>query len=293
MRMKEDHMKNGQLKPAYNSQISTENQFITHVSIHQKPRDSTTLQSHLEGYEKNYDKQSKEVVADSGYGSEENYEMMEQKGIEANVKYNYFHKEQKRKMKNNPFLVQNLFYNKEKDFFVCPMGQRMEKIKEGKRKSGNGYVSNVSYYQAKNCNECPLRGMCHQSKGNRIIEVNHNLNRHKEKVRALLTSVKGLEHRSKRPIEEEAVFGQLKSNNKFNRFTLRSLEKVEIEFLLMVLGHNLRKWAKRVNDTLFSISSKGLLSSFLKQFRAQVANFPKFYSLQPKSFNFDFYSLVV
>lgn len=81
MRLKDDHMKNGQLKPAYNPQISTENQFITHVSIHQKINDTCTLESHLTGFEKAYGKQSKEVVADAGYGSEENYEMLEEKGI--------------------------------------------------------------------------------------------------------------------------------------------------------------------------------------------------------------------
>src|SRR5690606_15961270 len=95
MRMKEDHMKNGQLKPAYNAQISTENQFITYASIHQTPGDTTTLKSHLTSFEESYNKQSKEVVADAGYGSEENYEMLEKNEVEAYVKYNYFHKEQK------------------------------------------------------------------------------------------------------------------------------------------------------------------------------------------------------
>lgn len=90
MRMKEDHMKNGQLKPAYNPQISTENQFITHVSIHQTPGDTNTLKSHLNGFEQSYNKQSKEIVADAGYGSEENYEMLEKKEVDAYVKYNYF-----------------------------------------------------------------------------------------------------------------------------------------------------------------------------------------------------------
>ncbi|MFZ1788002.1 MAG: IS1182 family transposase [Saprospiraceae bacterium] len=241
MRMKEDHMKNGQLKPSYNPQISTENQFITHVSIHQTPGDTTTLTSHLDGFEKAYEKQSKEVVADAGYGSEENYEMLENKGVAAYVKYNYFHKEQKRKMKNDPFLVQNLFYNQEHDFYVCPMGQRMENVGNGRRVSSNGYESQVSYYQAKRCNSCPLRGMCHEAKGNRMIQVNHRLNELKNKAKDLLTSDKGIEHRSKRPVEVEAVFGQLKSNNKFNRFTMRGLEKVELEFLLMAMGHNLRK----------------------------------------------------
>ena len=102
MRMKDDHMQNGQLKPAYNTQISTENQFITHVSIYQTPADTTTLEEHLNSFEQQYQKQSKEVCADAGYGSEENYEMLENKGVVAYVKYNYFHKEQKKKQKENP-----------------------------------------------------------------------------------------------------------------------------------------------------------------------------------------------
>ncbi len=245
MRMKEDHMRNGQLKPAYNPQISTENQFITHASIHQKTNDTNTLETHLNGFEESYGKQSKEIVADAGYGSEENYEMLEEKGVTGYVKYNYFHAEQKRKMKNNPFLVQNLFYNKERDFYVCTMGQRMENVGNGKRTSSNGYLSQVSYYEAKNCNGCPLRSMCHKAKGNRRIEVNHRLKELKERARNLLTSDEGVKHRSRRPVEVEAVFGQLKSNNKFNRFTFTGLEKVEMEFLLMAIGHNLRKMAAK------------------------------------------------
>lgn len=250
MRMKDDHMMNGQLKPAYNPQISTENQFITHVSIHQKPNDTTTLESHLEGFEQAYEKQSKEVVADAGYGSEENYEMLENKEITAYVKYNYFHKEQKKKMKNDPFLVQNLFYNREQDFYVCTMGQKMENVGKGKRLSSNGYESQIFYYQAKRCDGCPLRGRCHQSKTNRRIEVNHRLNELKAKANELLTSEKGLEHRSKRPIEVEAVFGQLKSNNKFHRFTFTGLEMVEMEFLLMAIGHNFRKMMAKGKSSL-------------------------------------------
>lgn len=182
-------------------------------------------------------------MADAGYGSEENYEMLEQKGIDAYVKYNYFHKDQKRKSKNNPFLPQNLFYNSEQDFYVCPMGQRMERAGTGKRVSQNGYESQTTFYQAKRCEDCPLRGMCHQAQENRRIEVNHRLNVLKTKARELLTGEKGLRHRSRCPIEPEAVFGQLKSNNKFNRFTFSGLEKVTMEFLLMAIGHNFRKMA--------------------------------------------------
>lgn len=245
MRMKEDHMKNGQLKPAYNPQISTEEQFITHYSIHQTPGDTTTLKSHLEGFVHLHHKQSKTVVADAGYGSEENYEYLEQNDIEAFVKYNYFHMEQKRSIQKNIFLTQNLYYNKEQDYFVCPMGQHLSKIGNGKRISENGYVSTVTYYKAVNCNDCPLRGQCHKAKGNRTIEVNFRLKELKQKAKSLLMSEAGLYHRSKRPIEPEAVFGQLKSNNRFNRFTLSGLVKVNIEFGLMAIAHNLRKLAAK------------------------------------------------
>ncbi len=252
MRLKDDHMQNGQLKPAYNTQISTEQQFITHYSIHQTAGDTTTLREHLDSFEEHYESQSDVVVADAGYGSEENYEMLESKEIEGYVKYSYFHKEQKRAQKNNPFLLQNLYYNKEEDFYVCPMGQKMSFAGKGKRESTNGYVSRVNYYQARRCEGCPMRGQCHKAKGNRTIEVNHRLNELKARARERLTSETGKYHRSKRPIEVEAVFGQMKSNNRFNRFSMKGLEKVDIEFALMCIGHNLRKWSKKLLKTTFS-----------------------------------------
>jgi transposase len=250
MRMKEDHLGNGELKPSYNAQISTENQFITHYSIHQTPDDTRTLEKHLNSFEEAYKTQSKEVVADAGYGSEENYEMLEKKGIEPYVKYNYFHKEQSKKWKEDIFLVQNLYYNKEGDYYVCPMGQRMERVGEGINKTANGYEAKVVYYEAKRCEGCPLRGLCYKGEARRRrIAVNQNLNRHKEKVRELLNSEKGKYHRKQRNIEVESVFGQLKSNNRFRRFTLRGMEKVNIEFGLMAIGHNLRKLAKKKGMT--------------------------------------------
>lgn len=283
MRMKEDHMKNGQLKPAYNPQISTENQYITHFSIHQKTNDTTTLPTHLEGFKQKYDKQSKQVVADAGYGSEENYELLEKQKIEAFVKFNYFHKEQKRAFKQDPFGIQNLFYNSEKDFYVCTMGQRMEKIGHTTRNSSNGYVSNISIYQAKNCQGCPLRAMCHQAKTNRRMEVNHRLNELKDKARELLLSPRGIQQRSKRPIEVEAVFGQLKSNNKFHRFTLRGLEKVNVEFGLMALGHNFRKWVKQLSEKL----NDSDLLSFLNNL--QLKRLLKLLKFKPMKINMENY----
>jgi len=245
MRMKEDHMKNGQLKPAYNVQIATENQFITNLGIYQRAGDTPTLPSFLLDFENSYHKQSGTVVADAGYGSEQNYEFMEKKGIEAFVKYNYFHKEQKRAWKKNAFAVQNLFYNKDKDFFICPMGQRLTNTGTKKSKSDLGYISTVTRYKAQNCNNCPLSCLCHKSKNNRVIEVNYKLNEYKKKARQRLLSEQGIYHRGKRCIEPEAVFAQIKHNSQFNRFRLRGLEKVKLKFTLVAIAHNLRKWAKK------------------------------------------------
>ena len=256
MRLKDDHMQNGQLKPAYNVQISTENQYLTHGSVHQKPGDTTTLGGHLDGFEEAYGKQSNEVVTDAGYGSEENYELLESKEVEAYVKYSYFHQEQKKKTKENPFLPQNLFYNQQEDFYVCPMGQRMENTGTFEKTSTNGYLSQITVYKAQRCAGCPMRGQCHKAQGEREIQINHRLNELRGRARGLLKSEKGLEHRSKRPIEPEAVFGQMKSNNKFNRFTMRGLEKVTLEFLLMGIGHNLRKMAVDVYDCMQKIKSQ-------------------------------------
>lgn len=119
-----------------------------------------------------------------------------------------------------------------------------------------------------------MRGQCHKGKGNRTIEINHRLNELKEIAKERLLSEKGLYHRSKRPVEVEAVFGQLKSNNKFNRFTMRGLDKVNIEFTLMIIAHNLRKWAKKMNlrnknsSLNTKISCKSGVDTKIKQMRS-------------------------
>lgn len=248
MRMKEDAMLNGQLKPGYNVQISTENQFITNFGIYQRPTDTLTMISYLESFKTRYGMQSEEIVADSGYGSEENYEYMFSNGMTPYVKYNMFHVEQRRSYRNNPFRVSNLFYNPDEDFYVCPMGQKMKFIRQEKRYTASGYQQTVSVYRASRCEGCPLRGQCHKSKRDRQIEVNHTLDDYKARARELLTSEQGLKHRSNRPIEPEAVFGQIKECGRFRRLRLKGLTGAKIDFGLKALAHNLRKlalaWAK-------------------------------------------------
>ena len=279
MRMKEDAMLNGQLKPGYNVQISTENQFITNFGIYQRPTDTLTMISYLESFKARYGMQSEEIVADSGYGSEENYEYMFSNGMTPYVKYNMFHVEQRRSYRNNPFRVSNLFYNPDDDFYVCPMGQKLKFIRQEKRYTASGYQQTVSVYRASRCEGCPLRGQCHKSKRDRQIEVNHTLDDYKARARELLTSEQGIKHRSNRPIEPEAVFGQIKECGRFRRLRLKGLTGAKIDFGLKALAHNLRKlaqaWAKS------SFFDKFFSSGTAKQLYTSpyISFYPKFISV--------------
>lgn len=245
MKMKEDHMRNGQLKPGYNTQISTNNQIITHYSIHQNPTDTRTLIPHLQSFEQSYGFMPDEITTDAGYGSEENYDFLEKNHVEAYVKYNHFDKEQHDNgLSKGIFHVDNLYYNKELDCYYCPMGQIMAFIGVKEETTETGYKKTLSRYQARNCSACPLRGRCHKAKGNRIIEVSHRLNELKAKAREHLLSEQGVVHRKQRPVDVEPVFGMIKHNNGFRRFYLKGIENVSIEFGLLAIAHNLKKMAK-------------------------------------------------
>ena len=244
MRMKEDHMRNGQLKPGYNFQISTNNQYIVNYSLHPTTADTTTLQEHTQLYKKQYGQLPGSITADAGYGSEQNYQFLCDNKIENYVKYNYFDKDQSGKAdKKYPFKADALYYNTQADHYICPMGQRMQHTGTHQTKTKTGFTQIISRYQATNCNGCPLRGACHKSKGNRVIEVNHTLNKYKQQVRENLNSEQGIYHRKKRPCDVEPVFANIKNNHHFKRFMLRSKPKVEIEAGLLAMAHNLRKKA--------------------------------------------------
>ena len=243
MHMKEDAMNNGQTKPGYNVQISTENQYIVNYDLYWRPTDYGTLIPFLLSFRDKFGFHSSEIVADSGYGSEQNYEFMFANGMTPYVKYNMFHKEMKRKFLKNPFLQANMYYNEDQDYYVCPMGQHMEHTADRKTVSDLGYVSHTSVYSAADCSRCPLRGMCYTGRRDRrSMEVNHRANSYRSAAKALLTSERGLMHRSNRPIEPEACFGNIKFNHGFKRFRLRSTRKTKVEWGLVSLAHNLRKY---------------------------------------------------
>ena len=246
MRMKEDAMRNGQTKPGYNLQIGTENQFITDFALFPNPTDTLTLIPFLQSFSSRYGRLSHTVVADSGYGSEENYRFMAENGMEAFVKYNYFHMEKRPRFKPDPFRAENLYYNEEHDFCICPMGQRMQRIGTKHVKTASGYVSENATYRAVRCEGCPLRCRCFKAKGNRTIELNHRLRKYKQKAKELLCSEEGLKHRGQRCIEPEAVFGQIKNNMNYKRFRHFGKDKVFMDFAFFAIAFNIKKMCAKM-----------------------------------------------
>ena len=242
MRMKEDAMCNGQTKPGYNLQISSENQFITDFALFPNPTDTLTFIPFLGSFPGRYGRFPKRVVADSGYGSEENYRFMDEAGIEGFVKYNRFHLEHRPRYKPDTFHPDSLYYNEEGDYYICPMGQRMSRTGTVQTRTEGGYISQSACYRAIRCKGCPLRCLCYKAKANqRTIRVNHRLNAYKRKACELLTSEEGIKERGRWCIEPEAVFGQMKSNMAYRRFRHMGKDKVVMDFTFFAIAFNIKK----------------------------------------------------
>ena len=243
MRLKDDHMRNGQLKPAYNLQISTQDQFILNYSLHHNPTDTRTLPGHLNGYKELYNQLPKILVADAGYGSSENYSLLESNEIESYVKYPSFDKEQKPVKKNQPtFGADQFLYDEEDGIVYCPIGEPMTFTDNIIRKMPSGYVKTISQFESTDCSNCPLKNLCNPEYQNRYIEIDLVLRHYKTLAREKLTSEQGIQYRKKRGIDVEPVFGNIKSNHHYKRFLLKGLNKTEVEIGLLAIAQNFRKW---------------------------------------------------
>ncbi len=243
MRMKEDHIGNSQLKPGYNVQIGTENQFILGYSVHQRPTDTRCFIPHLERTQTLLGTLPPTVIADAGYGSEENYAYLEQKGLTPLVKYGTFHKERSRAWQRDVRRLENWHYDDVQDQWVCSNGRRLLFQYESRAKTDSGYPIRLRYYRSEDCGGCPFREQCTRTAGNRVIRVSMPFQRAKQKAREHLLSEEGAQLSAQRMTEVESVFGHIKHNRGFRRFLLRGLPKVTLEVGWLCLAHNLLKKA--------------------------------------------------
>jgi hypothetical protein len=220
--------------------MGTENRFVVGFSVHQRPGDSTCLVPHLEELRARLGSLPEKVIADAGYGSEENYAYLERKGIGNYVKYSTFDREQK-KSRADPFAASKFAYDPQRDEFRCPAGRRLVYRRTYAETTETGYRKQVRHYEATGCLRCRWRSDCTQAAANRSLRVNHRLEAMRSRARDNLCSEQGQLLRSRRMVEVESVFGRLKHNWEFRRFRLRGLEKVKVEWGLLCIAHNLCK----------------------------------------------------
>lgn len=246
MRMKEDHMLNGQLKPGYNVQIGTENGFVLGYDIFPNPTDTRTLKPHLENMERRMGSMPQRVIADAGYGSNENLAYLEGRNVEALVKYNTFHKEASRAWKKNPFRTENWPFDHETDRYTCPEGRHLKFAKLTHTTTEAGYLQTLRLYTCVSCTGCPRKQDCTSAKGDRSIQRNEEMLRLRSQARDRLTSESGKVLRKRRAVEVETVFGEIKGNQGFRRFHLRGKQKVAVEWGLLAIGYNIRRMRLQV-----------------------------------------------
>ena len=234
MRMKDDHMRNGQLKPGYNLQIATENQFVLHYDVFPNPTDTKTLLPFLESYPHEF----KLVVADAGYGSEENLFTLDQLGIDHLIKYGLFDKEQKRNYKQSSKNLDNWAYDEGCDTYTHPDGwdYHFESVKYSR--ISTGFEQEIRVYKADYPDLAPQKG----------LYVNERYQALKQLEKEKLLSEEGSRIFAQRKVDVEPVFGQIKACLGYKRCNLRGKRQVKIDMGLVLMANNLKKYNKKMNQ---------------------------------------------
>lgn len=248
MRMKDDHMRNGQLKPAYNIQIGVEGEYVVGVDVFDNCTDQLTLWPFLEKSEKLLGVKYKNIIADAGYESEENYSHLEKNKQKAYIKPSNYEQMKSRAFKNKIGRRENMTYEASADTYICTQGRKLHFEKFKQRTSKSGFKSHVSVYHCEDCSACSVKDKCTKAKGNKRLEVSHEFTRLREISRKNIISEKGTLLRMNRSIQVEGVFGVLKQNYGFRRFLSKGKINVKTEFALLCLGYNINKLHRKIQS---------------------------------------------
>ena len=241
MRMKDDHMRNGQLKPGYNLQLGVEGEYIVGAHICAERSDELALLGLLERMDAGLGERYGAVVADAGYESEENYKRLNERDQVAYIKPQNYEKSKTKKYRSNAYLRDNMPYDPKADTYTCPAGNTFSKLFETKRKSKSGYEAAVTVYECDGCAGCPQKPLCTRAKGNRRMQVSKDFLALRQASYNRITTEHGKTLRLNRSIQSEGVFGVLKQDYGFRRFLRRGEPSVFTEVLLYAMAYNLNK----------------------------------------------------
>lgn len=247
MHMKEDHMRNAQLKPGYNIQFGIEGEYITGVSVSSERSDQLTLIPFMENL-RNHGIEYSDVTADAGYESEENYTYFENTETECYIKPQNYERSKTKKFKSNMALRENMKYDEKLDEYTCQAGRKIRAIYEGIQKTKSGYERKVTYYECEDCRDCPYKKKCTRAKGNRKLQVSKKFIAQRKASLERITSPKGILLRMNRSIQSEGAFGVIKQNYGFRQFLLRGNAKVSAEIMLLAMAYNINKLHSKIQQ---------------------------------------------
>ena len=248
MHMKDDHMRNAQLKPAYNVQLGIEGEYVTGVGVFQDRNDIATLIPFLKNMESHLKTRYENVIADSGYESEENYLHLEEQGQTYYIKPQTYEQWKKKSFKRDISKRENMIYDSEKDEYTCSAGRCLNPVGVTYRTSESGYRSEVTIYESEGCQDCPHKSKCTRAKDNRKMKVSKRFIEKRQVSYENITSKKGTLLRINRSIQAEGAFGVLKSDYNFNRFLTRGKTNVKNEFILLCFGYNVNKLHAKIQN---------------------------------------------
>ena len=264
MRMKEDHMLNGQLKPAYNVQIAVENYFIIHGYVSNDRTDYNTLIPVVDKHIKAFGAVLKELTADSGYCSEKNLLYLKQNKITSYIKLQDHEKRKTRAYAKDISKYYNMTTQVYEDelYYICHDGRELRHIRT-EEKEQDGYTQTLEVYGCADCSGCEHKAKClykynpeKDTDKNKVMKINEQWEELKEESHANVESEKGILNRQIRSIQTEGHFGDIKENENFRRFNYRSTEKVYKEFMLYAIGRNINKYHRFLHDEIKKFEGK-------------------------------------
>jgi len=264
MRMKDDHMMNGQLKPAYNVQIAIENYFIIHSYISNDRTDYNTLVPILEKHHEVFNNYPKDVTADSGYSSERNLVYLKEKDIESYIKLQLHEKMKTRAYQEDIGKYYNMMYMVDEDvhYYRCHDGRRLDYVRTESSPQGD-YTRVIEVYACDDCSGCEHKAKClyrydeeRDINKNKVMKINENWGELKSKSNENIQSERGILNRQIRSIQTEGHFGDIKENDKFRRFNYRSAPKVEKEFMIYAMARNINKYHRFINGKIKKFEGK-------------------------------------
>ena len=253
MRMKEDHMRNGQLKPGYNVQLAVNSEYITGIEAFSDRSDVKTLRPFLQKLEKFQQARYEEVVADAGYESLENYLYLDSTDQLCFIKPANYDQKKSRKFLKQIGRVENMTYDPEKDCFICAQGRKLTLSRE-RTEEKDGQLVSTAWYRCESCAGCPCRSQCCRAKNPeqpKELCLQKTFWEKRAQAEQRIASERGIHLRQCRSIQAEGAFALLKNDFGFRRFLTRGKANIRAELFLLAIAFDLKKyWMKREHGRL-------------------------------------------